>query len=192
MNAGVPSPPEHITVRSYGGQVSVLWEAHPSELQPVDKFVVTVQATPTPHNVIRSRREVKVPSLAPGEYWEHETNKTNIVLRITDFSKSYLVSVCAVNGLGRMCGETQQVEVYPLKDDPSKGSPLKYPPSPDAEGVVGNKKTLSKPVVIAAAVIVPVMLLVLAMAVVGVVIMCKCYGGSKQYSPSRQGTPEGT
>lgn len=173
----------------------VSWVANPSELQPIDKFVVVVEATPT-RSSIRSRRQMQVPSLSPGEVWEYETTETDTVLALTDTSKSYTVSVCAVNTLGRICSSPQKIERPKSSHSPNAK------PNPSAATAVGlsgrdltseKRKSLSFPVVITLAVMVPVMLLVLCLTVIIVVIMCKCCKGRRQeYCPAKQGTPEGT
>lgn len=156
--------------------------ANPTELQPVDIFVVILQTTPI-RSIIRARRQAEVPLLAPGESWEHETNETNLVVKITDVTKPYTVSVCAVNSLGRTCSTPQQID--------TRREQLRIP---KPEGLTSKEKEepLSFPLVIAIAVIVPVVLLVLCVALVGMVVMCRCCGRSKEYYPARQGIPEGT
>ena len=177
--AGVPVLPEQVQFEFVDTEVRISWVARPSELQPIDKFVVLVQAMPT-RSVTRSRRQVQVPLLAAGELWEQETNETNLNLRFMDSSISYEISVCAENSLGRMCSSPKRVTGEQL----SRGLKGKSLSSSSSSTV------LSLPILIAIAAAIPVILLVLCVIVL--LVVCKCRRSSREYFPSRQGTPEGT
>lgn len=121
---------------------------------------------------------MQVPSLTTGESWEYETDKRSILLQITDLSKGYMVSVCAVNHLGQHCSSPQEVLVNTTNPKPVVQS----------DGLVRRQgKKMSLGLVIAIAVVVPVMILVLCIAVAFVVVVCKYYSRSKEYYPTRQG-----
>lgn len=172
----MPASPAKVEIQFDGRRLQISWEAPSSELQPVDSFVVVVQAPRTRGTIERSRRQAQVPSLPEGDLLEFETNDTKLELVITDDSKHYTVSVCSVNGLGRVCSEPQEVVE-------------KIPPTPLSLSGSGVRKAgPSEGLVLAIAVIVPGMILILFIALVAVVIMCKCCSGNgKEYYPSKHG-----
>jgi hypothetical protein len=129
---------------------------------------------------------VQVPSLTKGEVWEYETTEYNLELKFTDISKVYWILVCSENWLGRICSSPERLHVVKSKTD-ANISPKRV----GLEESPSTKELLSFPVVISIAVVIPVVLLVLCIAAIGVVIMCKCCGTSKEYYPSRQGSPKG-
>lgn len=172
----MPISPAQVEIQFDGRRLQISWEAPSSELQPVDSFVVVVQATPT-RDIVRSRRQAQVPSLSAGDLLEYETNNTKLELVITDTSKSYTISVCSVNSIGRVCSEPQTV----VQDGKTAI------PKPSGLSVV--KKAPTPGLVLAIAVVVPGMILVLFIALVAVIIVCKCCSGNgKEYYPSKHGT----
>ena len=174
--AGVPTSPANVEIQFDGSRLQISWEASSSELQPIDSFVVVVQQV-TPSRSAPSRRQVQVTSLRAGDLEEYETNDTKLELVITDNSKSYTVSVCSVNSIGRVCSEPQKVV------DGRKIPPLSLTPHS-----LEKKRRPSPGLVLAISVIVPGMILVLFLALVAVIIMCKCCSGNgKEYYPSKHG-----
>lgn len=182
---GIPTTPSKIQFQYEGDQVHITWDAESTSLQPIDQFIVIVEATPT-RSLIRSRRQIPAPSA--GNRWEYETEDTSLTLTIEDLSeKSYTVSVCAVNHLGRECSSPQALINKPTAS-PGKGQTLK------ASGLISEeveKRAVSRPLVIAIAVVVPLMLLVLCIASICAVMICKHCSISKSYYPARQGIFEG-
>ena len=183
--------------------MQVSWEATPTTLQPVDMFVVVVEAARPPSDdnaVLRSRRAraavAVVPSLLPGERWELETNETSLRLLLQEkeeegeSSKSYMISVCAANDLGRTCSEPQRVRAS--RKGPEILTPAGIRATTAEQRQAGGEReaAVSLSLVLAISVVVPTMLLLLVVAVVALVIVCKCCGGGskKEYFPSRQGT----
>ena len=177
--------PSNIIYNFYGNQVQISWKATPSELQPINKFVVVVEATPT-RGLVRSRRQNSDPS---GNRWEYETEKETLTITFEDSSdKTYTISVCAVNHLGRECSHPEVIANPALK--PLSLGLDQSPPSA-ASSQVGKKESISHPLVIAISAIIPGMLLVLCVAVVCAVAICKHCNVSKTYYPARQGIFQG-
>lgn len=171
----------------------ISWEAQSTDLQPINKFVVVVAQAPAPiRNALdRFRRQaeaVGVPSLTESGYWEYETDENSLTLELSDPSKTYTVSVCAVNQLGRECTDPPEV-VHPVESPKEPAISAGLQGGPDSGG--SKKKTLSSGLVIAIAVVVPVMMLALCAAVIFAAMICKYYNRSKDYYPARQGITQG-
>ena len=151
------------------------WQSQASDLQPVDTFSVVIQATPTPRVSRRQAAIVQVPSLGDSGVWEYETKDTSLTMDFAEPSKAYTVSVCAVNGFGRECSEPKEI------------IGVKRLPQPEGLASIPTDNGPSRSVIIALAVVVPVMAVLLCMAVLCAVVICRCYGRSKEYMPAKQG-----
>lgn len=182
MIAGIPILPDQVFLEFEGGALHISWQSQASDLQPVDKFIVVVQTTPT-RDIIRSRRQaetIQVPSLEREESWEYETEEISLIVEFADPSKHYTVSVCAVNNFGRECSTPQNVV-------------MSQQTLPQPKGLLfEEEKKPSQGLVIAIAVVIPVMVIVLCMAVLCVIMICRCYGRSKEYCPAQQGIIQGS
>lgn len=186
MIPGVPAPPAEVVLEFEGDALHLSWQSQATDLQPVDKFVVVMQATPN-RDIIRSRRQAEtiqtVPSLESGDSWEYETEGTSVILEFVDNSKPYTVSVCAVNEFGRKCTSPRDLVI-------EKDTRVQIPSPPEA--VVREERKPSRGLIIAVAVVVPVMVMVLLLALLCVVIVCRCYRHrSKEYRPARTGIIQG-
>lgn len=203
---GVPVLPTEVVLQ-YLEKSSVLisWQYDGSDLQPADKFTITVQTTSTQQHVGLSRRQagnVQVPSLSPNDVWEYETEKTSLVVELTDNSKRYVITVCAVNEFGSECTEPQELKEYtgePQQPEKQIGDPRDVNTNSlqveaaglEQQDVLVVEGKPSRGLVIAIAVVAPVMALVLCMALICAIVICRCYGRSKEYYPARQGIIQG-
>lgn len=185
---GFPVVPSQIVLQIDEDQLYISWESYPSILLPVVKFVVTIQTTPTEDHHILTRRQL--PASADG-YFEYETSETSLTVEVNNSSQSYTVTICAVNHLGRECSppvqiDPEQIESFdPEQIDPGDIDAVETVMIPKHEGF--GKKVSSSKLNLAAAVVVPGMLLVLCISVVIVIIICKCSTTRKEYCPAKQG-----
>ena len=143
------------------------------------RFVITVKAM-SAHTIVRSRRQENV-SILPEDYWEYKTEQTSFTFKEMDLSRSYNISVCAENDVGRTCTEAMQFT--------SKSEPLNPKHQGLNERKPSNKNTglsLSVPIMVAIIVSVVIVLLLFVL-ILCVVAICKCTSNERNYYPSKQG-----
>ena len=169
--SGPPIQPSDVNISRTGAELHVTWESHVTKFKPVEKFIILVQQSKSYFiSSAISHRQIDM------HYQEYETNETFLTVKI-DVMESYFISVCALNHDWKVCSEPIQSQAKNL----DKSTSLRL------NGSESKSNWGLGTVIIVAVITGPLVALLLAILLIFIVILCRCWRESQQYSPSHQG-----